>query len=171
MKKYIFAGFVLLAVTSFAGVVPVFGLPLGGKFSTALPRCPVDASTSKVMCWVGKPFLGGGGALGSIGLPGADTRPAWAAYAMFEVEIDKHGVLDRLRVRAFDGQQKPAIEASIARRFGVPTTSQPLVDHISSATWVRDDIDISLICKDECFVEFKRPAGPAVPAKPRAVSP
>ena len=139
-------------------VVPVFGLPLGGK----MPRtkiCTVDeisAHKRKAHCWVDKPFVAkDGGKLGSLNMADPDALPSWAVHASFSVSLSPTGTVERVRVESRGSDDKQAIASSISQRFGLPvSTTLPRTD-LAEATWLSQGIGIFQRCvRERCEVNF-----------------
>ena len=142
----------------------VLGYPLGGKLSAAPKICPLKSENSKTLCWVGAPAtLKGGGKSGLVHLPSPDSRPEWAAHAMFKMLIRKDLTVDSLEVRTFSGLKGPTIDASISARFGAPTSPRIQSGDLVSSTWARQDVHIRMACRlsDFCLVMFRSPVSQA----------
>ena len=140
--------------------VTVLGLPLGGKFKMPIRQCEIRELGKDVrsLCWVDRPYVTGGVRLGSISVPGADTRPKWAAFASFDAHVEKDGTLSKLGVQTFSDGAFDEIVSSISSRFGKPSdfSTGPTT---KGATWNRQDIHIRMYCGYRgCQVEFQSPA-------------
>jgi len=99
--------------------------------------------------------------LGSVHLPNGDARPAWATYASFEFHLAKTGAIKELRVTTIDSSDRLTIRDSIGSRFGVPSMSTLQAVGQGSSIWARNDIYISLLCDNKCWVEFRTPEAQA----------
>lgn len=161
VNSSLIAALAFLSVTAHAtDAMSVFGLPLGGMLKTQPLSCPTNTDRAKEICWIDKPFVASNGdRLGSIHLPNPDSRPAWAAYAMFSVKIAKDGVLEELKVRTLSAKEKHVIAQSLSSRFGLPNETTLPRNDTASATWARSDIFIYMLCdrSEFCIVEFRSP--------------
>jgi len=95
-------------------------------------------------------------------LPAPNTRPAWAAYSSFEVQIAANGLLERIKVRT--GAPKAEVAASIRERFGLPTAVTDIAsDGIHAAEWSAPGLVVKLLCVEsrDCSVEFSTAAAEA----------
>jgi hypothetical protein len=157
-----FVSLLLCAHGAAAAVEPVtvLGLPLGGVVKPPVKACK-DLQSSKYLeqsiCWVYSNASFNGGRSGALHLPGADSRPAWAAYAEFEAEFKKNGMLTQLTVISRDSNQGGEIIDSISSRFGKPTSSSLSPPFRWYASWNRPEIGISVLCDlgRKCFTRFK----------------
>jgi hypothetical protein len=143
----------------------IFGVPFGGKTGSMPKLCPMSAigrDDNKTMCWLDKPHIYAptGGRSGMILMPHQKTFPSWAAFAIFDAEISKHGVLDVLNVKVTNGKARAEIEDSISSRFGPATTPANARYHYTTTKWDRPEISIEIICNkdDYCKVTFMSPA-------------
>lgn len=128
--------------------VTVLGLPLGGQISPA-KQCPQKRGGTdyRTMCWVHSPVrLSGGTKWGMLGVPGADDRPKWAAYAMFDARVTKAGILESVDVLTTLDNQYEEIRESVAGRFGRPNRESLPASGSALATWESSDINIRLAC-------------------------
>jgi hypothetical protein len=154
----VMTGLVILGLTGAAAeTVAVFGLPLGGK-APAINQCPSNAEKAKSVCWVGRPFKGAHGHLGSVHLPNPDSRPAWAAHAVFEASVDGAGLLQRLKASTVVAANRSEIANSIASRWGLPDQTSLAQPGPASATWTKPELTIFMFCSDKCSVEFRSAA-------------
>lgn len=128
--------------------VGVLGLPLGGKI-TPSKACPQKRGTAdyRLLCWVHSPVnLSGGTKWGMLGVPGSDSRPKWAAYAMFDAHVTKDGTLDSFDVLTARDDQYQEIFDSVSRRFGQPARYSQSAAKVSTATWRTVDVEVRLEC-------------------------
>jgi hypothetical protein len=144
-------------------VTQIFDLPLGGKVKMPVRACRFDEIGSdnlRTICWVGPPSIFKGTRSGSIGLPGADKRPRWAAYATFEASIDKDGTLSEISVWSRSAVARNEIIASIESRFGLPSEASPASEVSASAAWHQKDVHIKMLCSPSigCRVSFSSAA-------------
>lgn len=143
--------------------VQVFGLPLGGKLKNPV-ICPFNTDKSKVLCWIGKPFVSNNGdRFGTVHLPNPDSRPLWAAYASFDVSVAKTGELKSIRAKTFKSSDRTAIANSIASRFGLPDDTT-LGQSVGHAIWSRSGVHIEVLCgseQDICMATFRSPSAQA----------
>lgn len=155
-RVIVFSALLLLGLSVRADqTIKVLGLELGGKISQPINICPADRDKAKSICWVEKPFKAKDGDLmGSVRLPNPDSRPLWAAYAIYKFHLAKDGTLKSLTVRSVVDSQKPEILQSLKTRFGEPNSAE---QHESGflARWDKPDIYIQLICTPICEVGFR----------------
>lgn len=167
MSRSVLTSTVIATIVLFYGqaasAVTVLGLPLGEKISPPVRLCPANTDNAKNICWVGWPYLSKDGSrLGTVHLPNPDTRPEWAAYAMFKAYVGQDGVLLELEVSTFGAKDKNEIASSISSRFGLPIESTLSRSDVSWAKWVNKDIYINMACTlEKCWVEFKSPRAQA----------
>lgn len=143
------------AVSMAAPVVTVLGVPIGGKLGKTPQVCPMPTAGSdspKLICWISAPHVYKQSKSGMVNLPGSDARPAWAAHITFDLHTGPSNIVEKLTAKTFSGKDASAIVESISSRFGDPTTARPKP---ASATWIRPEIYISMLCATEwCNVEF-----------------
>lgn len=155
LAKFAFVALVASTAAEAAPVVSVLGVPVGGKLSAQPKTCPnVSAGSADVraICWAGQPQKYGKGKSGMAVIPGADKRPEWAAYATFDLRLADDGTVENLKAKTHAATDAPEIVRSISSRFGAPNENRarPI-----SATWVRPDIYIQMLCSAQwCMVEF-----------------
>lgn len=139
--------------------ITVLGLPLGGKITPPLKACR-DLPPGKYMqqgtCWVYSTAGPKGGRSGELHIPGADSRPAWAAYADFRADVDQNGTLTQFTVISRDANQADEIINSISTRFGPPAHSNSNPPFKWYANWTRPEIGISFLCNigNKCHTRF-----------------
>jgi hypothetical protein len=142
------------------GEQSLLGVPFGGKL--ALAQCPSNTDHAKKPCWVDKPFTAKDGTrLGSAHLPNPDQRPAWAAHAMFRLQIDKADRVQEIQVKVFNAAERFAIAESISKRFGQPRENALRRLGTSWASWSVEAGRVEISCADECWVEFRTPLAQA----------
>lgn len=149
-----------VAAISAQEVTPLLGVPFGGPMK--LTRCPFNTDQAKAPCWIGQPYVHKptGSTSGSVYLPGADRRPEWAAYAMFEVTIDKAGKVQSMEVHTLrQGRQK--IADSISLRFGSPYKNELKRPDVGWAHWKSAEGTAEMNCSDECWITFRTPTAQA----------
>ena len=142
-----------------AAELTILGQPLGGTLKVT-GNCPNPGSPPRVACWVSKPYVSKDGArLGYVDLPAPDSRPDWAAYAMFKVWLSKSSQLERLQVETVGKDSADSITSSINSRFGLPTAITRLPEGIYAADWMQRDVVIKQLCSRTtgCKVEFITP--------------
>ena len=142
--------------------VDIFGLPLGGKLKAPPRQCSMKEIGTDVrsLCWISPQFTHKGWRTGSIIVPGANTRPAWAAHGSFDAAVTKDGTLGELRVSTYPASKFDEIQRSIALRFGPPTGASSVRREAKISKWTRADIRIELVCapKIDCITTFTSPA-------------
>lgn len=152
---------IALAIASTASAattepIIVFGVPIGGALKTIPKLCPFDTDKAKTPCWVDRPYQHRDGSqAGALHLPNAENRPKWAAYATFEVQITRQGVVDKLSAKVHSTRNLTEIQESIVGRFG-PSTTSTNSPKVISQTWARPDVHVKLLCSpgDFCAVEL-----------------
>lgn len=143
--------------------VTVFGLGLGAKLKAPFRQCTMKeiGTDVRTLCWISPPFMHKGWRTGSIQVPGADSRPAWAVNGSFDASIAKDGTLGELKIRTYPGDKFNDIMNSIGLRFGPATkvTSLP-GSKVMSASWNRPEVRVELMCgpKIDCHTKFTSPA-------------
>lgn len=139
----------------------LLGIPFGGRFQ--LSQCPANTDKAARPCWLDRPFFykPTGSQSGHVHLPSSDTRPKWAAHAMFQLTLDKAGIVQEFKVNTFDAQERRQIAESISRRFGAPVENMLHREDISWASWRSPEGTVSLRCQRECWVEFRSPSAQA----------
>jgi len=146
---------ILIGSAAAAPAVNVLGLPLGGKLPHQLKKCrDAETLTGKPasICWAGQPSSHKGAKSGMVLIPGADSRPKWAAYAMFDLALSSAGEVERIKVRTHSASLAPEIIQSISSRFGTPNT---VPSRVKNATWVRPELTVEMLCSTEwCSVDF-----------------
>ena len=151
-----------LALPSYAAIV-IFGQPLGGVVKISR-QCGTTELDPKNPCWVGKPFRSSSGALlGSAALPGLSTRPEWAAYAMFDLTLEKDGTLSQIHVKTFKFEDRIEIAKSIRERWGLPKSVVNLPgEMVAGSDWETPDLFIQMTCGSHgCNVRFRPMANEA----------
>jgi len=147
--------------------ITIFGLPLGGKLNPSFRQCSMKEIGTDVrsLCWTSPPSMHKGWRDGSVIVPGAETRPSWAANGSFTATVAKDGTLGELRVKTYPVDKFEEIMRSIELRFGRPTSVSPLPSQKAMlASWNRTEIKIELICapKIDCYTTFTSPGRAAV---------
>jgi len=138
----------------------VLGVPFGEKLSVA--QCPVNTDDAESPCWVGKPFIAKDGTrTGYVHLPFPDRRPAWAAYGLFQLHIDKADRVQEVKANIFKASARLQIAESISARFGTPKEIQLNKPDAGWASWKTDSAYIEMRCTSECWVEFRTPSAQA----------
>lgn len=148
----------LLNGTTTAAPTQILGLPLGGKLAYSPAVCPLNTDSMKRICWVGSPFTGRDHRRsGPAHIPNPDSRPLWAANALFALELKKDLTLTRIKLQSV-GSDRSTIYQSIAGRFGPPITQDDL-----GARWMHPEANITLLCRkgSSCSIEFYVPASDA----------
>ena len=137
--------------------VAVLGLPLGGKLPTPVRQCKHELPKRAVtVCWIYSSKGHGGNVSGGLRVPGQDDRPAWAAYAQFEAKFTRDGTLREFTVESDESHSFKTIVDSISARFGRPANPAPLPSYSGYASWDRQEIGISILCKKggKCYTKF-----------------
>ncbi|MGJ9420446.1 hypothetical protein ACHAC9_22220 [Massilia sp. CMS3.1] len=142
--------------------ITVFGLTLGAKLKTPFRQCSMKEIGTDVrsLCWISPPSMHKGWRTGSIQVPGADSRPAWAVNGSFNASVAKDGTLGELEIRTYPADKFQEIMRSIGLRFGPATKFTPLpASKVLSASWSRPDIKIELMCgpKIDCYTTITSP--------------
>lgn len=156
--RFVIAAGALMAASTVAGAAsPVLGLPLGGPFKVK-DECPIDARQAKEVCWIGPPRItDSGGNIGAIYVPDPDSRPLWAAYARFKVQVAADGMLESIELMA-SGRDRTTIAQSISTRFGTARENSEGRMGSMKARWVAEGIEASLLClPEDCYVSFNSP--------------
>lgn len=140
---------------------PLLGVPFGDSLKLSI--CPFNTDGVKKPCWVGKSFFyqPTGSTSGMVHLPGADQRPAWAAYASFNLTLDKDGRVQHLRAEVADGKERHKIADSISLRFGTPFKNELALRQLASASWRSPEGTVEMLCGDKCWVDFRTPKAQA----------
>lgn len=139
-----------------AQTVTMFGLPLGGKLVTEPKICLVDASKTKTLCWIDRPFKAkdgsrqGGVAIPEVGLP------SWAMYQNPEISLSNRGELQSIRFSSETLLRVQSdIQASISSRFGKPSVFSQIID-LTNLRWYATGVEVRMACTPNqlCIVEF-----------------
>lgn len=80
---------------------------------------------------------------------------------MFELMLDKSGVVREVKVNTFDAQQRHEIAASVSQRFGTPFENQLGRHDISWAKWRSQEGYVEMHCQTECWTAFRTPSAQA----------
>lgn len=161
---------VVAAIVATTGISPgvlaqpqstLLGIPFGEKLS--LSQCPANTDHAKSPCWIGRPFVykPTGSRSGSVHLPNPAGRPDWAANATFQIQQDKDGRVQELKVQTFSSHNRLKIAESISRRFGSPIQNQLQRSGASWASWRSADGYVDMQCENECWIDFRTPASQA----------
>lgn len=144
----------------------ILGVPFASDKFAVTAVCPWDADRSKRPCWVGPPFKSPDGSLGgSIHLPNADQRPKWAVHALFRINLDKNGRVQRLDVEASSSDLEHIVD-SISSRFGTPSPGpMNMPPRYFHAKWKNATAAVDMTCSKECSVSFISAATQAEIAK------
>ena len=136
----------------------LLGIPFGAPLH--LQGCPSPAEEATAPCWIDSPFFyePTGERLGAAHLPNPDLRPKWAAYAWFELTLDKLSNVQVVKVTTFNSTDLYQIANSINQRFGKPINSQFQKKGISWATWSSKDGYVDMRCQEKCWIEFRTPS-------------
>ena len=163
MKKFAECALLCLVVAaSYAKAEGLLGLPFGDKLE--LRACPANSDKAKAPCWIDKPFFykPTGAKLGYIHVPNPDSRPSWAAYAMFQITLDGDSKVQELRVEPVSREAHDEILSSVSIRFGAPKQSDRFDNGLSSASWRSSEGTANMYCSPgKCFVEFRTPKAQA----------
>ncbi len=146
--------------TNSESVITILGVPIGGKVGP-LTQCPDDSNKSKSICWISDPHVSKNGSrLGTIHLPGADRRPQWAAYALFEAHISKKGILERLQLRTHDAKSQDEIMEAVTARLGRPTQKPLVGPQTFSTSWIGKEVAVRMLCSygEFCTLDIASPA-------------
>jgi hypothetical protein len=137
---------------------PVLGIPFGETL--VMKICPFNTDKTKAACWIAKPFVHKptGAKLGSIHLPNPNSRPEWAAYAAFEVTLDREDKVQEIKVHPIGEPDRYEIAKSISLRFGAPREDQLRRSDVSWASWKTDEGNVEMRCQRECWIEFRTPS-------------
>jgi hypothetical protein len=164
MKQLLLSLFILATLTpchyaAAADSAMIFNLPLGGKLKMPVRVCEfreIGSDQVRSMCWIERPFMHKGTMLGGLELPNPDSRPSWAAHALFKAQVGNDGTLEKLSARSSSFDRQYEIRQSIESRFGLPSEVSPTGSPISGAAWHQKDIHIKMLCSREigCDVEF-----------------
>mgnify|MGYP000856758310 FL=1 len=139
----------------------LLGVPFGEKLD--LRQCPSNTDKANAPCWIEKPFLykPTGSRLGHIHLPNPSTRPEWASYAMFQIDLDKDNRVQELKVTTFDSKDRIQVGESISLRFGKPLENELRRSDASWASWRSSEGYVDMRCVDKCWIEFRTPTAQA----------
>jgi hypothetical protein len=139
----------------------LLGIPFGEKLR--LTQCPSDTQKATKPCWIEKPFYDKptGAKLGYAFLPNPDSRPKWAAYAMFSLTLDKANVVQEIKVNTFDPAERFEIAQSISSRFGKSDDDRLKSSDVKVAYWSTKEGTAQIRCSKECWVEFRTPTAQA----------
>lgn len=151
----------LAAVMAWAQVFkPLLGIPFGAPLK--LTQCPFNTDQAREPCWIGAPtfYKSNGSTSGSVHLPDADRRPEWAAYALFDLTLDRAGKVQELRVHTFR-QSRKQIADSVSLRFGSPITNELTRIGAGWARWKSSEGTVEMNCSGECWTTFRTPAAQA----------
>lgn len=133
----------------------VLGLPLGSQLAEMPKNCVKIGAIPKKICWVDSPNIYKGTRTGMAALPAPDSRPRWAAYALFDLQVARDRTLDKIEVSTLPPTNRNDIVNSISSRFGHPTLLGPQGPTTYSATWDLPEIHVYLLCSsDKCHVAF-----------------
>lgn len=146
-----------------ASAITVLGQPLGERMPVAIRLCPPSDDQGKTVCWIGPPYVAKDGSrLGAVRLPGPNSRPAWAAYALFRAHLAKDGTLLRLSVESSESIDRKDIVTSISSRFGAPSDSALGPIEGAAATWAQKEVHIRMLCsRERCTTTFSSPQAKA----------
>jgi hypothetical protein len=138
---------------------PVLGLTIGAKFPPIKECTEQQVVSGNAMCWLDTPSIFRHRKSGNIKLPNADSRPAWAAYALFHASLDEHGILTSLKALNSHAESYGDIVASIRSRFGAPTYAFSTPDQVRAVRWESSPVRIEMICSPPlgCQVTFSTP--------------
>ncbi len=80
----------------------LLGIPFGGKLQ--LSQCPFNTDKVTRPCWIDRTtvFKPTGSRSGYAFLPNSESRPKWAANAMFQLTLDHKGIVQEIKVNTFD---------------------------------------------------------------------
>jgi hypothetical protein len=80
---------------------------------------------------------------------------------MFELMLDKSGVVQEVKVNTFNAHERHDIAESISQRFGTPFENQLHRYDISWAKWRSPEGYVEMRCQAECWIEFRTPSAQA----------
>lgn len=175
-KIFISLCFALLSAASVAGGTQVLGIPFGEKLPYSPANCPFNTDKATKICWIDTPMrYRNGDRTGYVHVPGADSRPLWAAHPSFKLSLTKDQTITQITVYT-DGMESSEIAHSISTRFGLPVSSNQY-----GKNWKHKEANIEMLCKlDKCWTTFSLPPTDAELAeaaqrlkqqKPRPISP
>ncbi len=108
------------------------------------------------ICWIESNKDYEGNRFGSLHLPESATLPAWAAYATFEANVDRNGMLTMFTVESHQDYEPATIIDWISARFGAPIFFGPVGLFKAHVRWERPQIEISVLCEaTRCFTHFR----------------
>lgn len=152
-KIFVGLGLALASTIAVAEGVRVLGIPFGEKLPYSPNPCPLNTDKVTKICWVDTTFrYKDGGRSGYAHIPGADTRPLWAAHPMFELRIAKDLTITRIKVTT-EGTEGSEISRSISTRFGLPISTNEY-----GKRWMHKEANIEMLCAaTKCWTTFSVP--------------
>ena len=149
-KRLLFALFCLFSSPSFA--VNVLGFAIDEKIQLGI--CKVDILHTKSICWVGNPFIYKGSKSGFVHVPDSAARPKWAAFGVYEIDVDKSQILRAVKVTPGYLYSRDEVISSISHRFGDPTVNKMQRSPMATYTWDSNELFVQMVCSPECSIRF-----------------
>lgn len=132
------------------------GVPLGKKMAMPIQLCPEQGAGGETApCWVKSPrVLDDAATAGTLKVPA--SVEGWAAPGVYQVRVDRNGVLRSVGVLSSRSNEFAKISDALSARFGGPAGGARREGRYTSASWHWNDAVIDLACIGEsgCVTNF-----------------